>query len=149
MHRDLKPANILVNESDVLKIVDFGLAAACSHANSRLTRTGTLIGTPNYMSPEQARGVDLDYRTDIYSLGVLMYEIFTGTIPYAADNPLGVLYLHLRGEKDPPSARNPLISHDLERVILKAMAVEPDDRYQSTEQLLAALDLLELAAALA
>ncbi|PWT86130.1 MAG: hypothetical protein C5B58_01935 [Acidobacteria bacterium] len=144
MHRDLKPANILVSDANVLKIVDFGLAAACSHANSRLTRTGTLIGTPNYMSPEQARGVDLDYRTDIYSLGVIMYEVFTGTIPYAADTPLGVLYLHLRGEKDPPSARNPLISHELETVILKAMAIEPDDRYQSAQELLAALDLLEL-----
>jgi len=135
---------MLVNDAELLKIVDFGLAAACSHANSRLTRTGTLIGTPSYMSPEQGRGVDIDYRTDIYSLGVVMYEVFTGTVPYVADNPLAVLYLHLHGEKDPPSARNPLISPDLEAVILKAMAVEPADRYQSAGELLAALDLLEL-----
>jgi eukaryotic-like serine/threonine-protein kinase len=144
MHRDLKPANILVNDAQLLKIVDFGLAAACSHANSRLTRTGTLIGTPSYMSPEQGRGVDIDYRTDIYSLGIIMYEMFTGTVPYAADNPLAVLYLHMHGKKDPPSARNPLISPQLEAVILKAMAVEPADRYQSADELLAALDLLEI-----
>jgi serine/threonine-protein kinase len=147
MHRDLKPANILVNEAELLKIVDFGLASACSHANSRLTRTGTLIGTPSYMSPEQGRGVDIDYRTDIYSLGVVMYELFTGTVPYAADNPLTVLHLHLHGKKDPPSARNPLISPDLEAVILKAMAVKPADRYQSVGELLAALDALELSEA--
>jgi serine/threonine-protein kinase len=144
MHRDLKPANILVNDLDVLKIVDFGLAAACSHASSRVTRTGTLIGTPSYMSPEQGRGVDLDYRTDIYSLGVIMYEVFTGTVPYAADNALAVLYLHLQGKKDPPSARNPMITPELEAVILKAMAVDPADRYQSADEMLAALEALSL-----
>lgn len=145
MHRDLKPANLLVNDADVLKIVDFGLAAACSHSNSRVTKTGTLIGTPSYMSPEQGRGLDTDHRTDIYSLGVIMYEIFTGTVPYAAENPLAVLYLHLQGKKDPPSARNPLISASLEAVILKAMALEPEARYQSTGELLADLEALDLA----
>jgi serine/threonine-protein kinase len=147
MHRDLKPANILVNDADVLKIVDFGLAAACSHGNSRVTKTGTLIGTPSYMSPEQGRGLEIDYRTDIYSLGVIMYEVFTGTVPYAADNPLAVLYLHLQGRKDPPSARNPLISTALEAVILKAMALEAEERYQSANELLAALEPLEFAEA--
>ena len=147
MHRDLKPANILVNDSDALKIVDFGLAAACSHGSSRVTKTGTLIGTPSYMSPEQGRGLETDHRTDIYSLGVIMYEVFTGTVPYTAENPLAVLYLHLQGRKDPPSARNPMVPEALEAVIVKAMALEPEARYQSTSELLAALDSLELAEA--
>jgi serine/threonine-protein kinase len=145
MHRDLKPANVLVNDADVLKIVDFGLAAACSHSNSRVTRTGTLIGTPSYMSPEQGRGLDMDHRTDIYSLGVIMYEVFTGTVPYAAENPLAVLYLHLQGKKEAPSARNSLVSASLQAVILKAMALEPEARYQSTTELLADLEALDIA----
>ena len=142
MHRDLKPGNILINNDDVLKIVDFGLAAACSHGNSRVTKTGMLLGTPSYMSPEQGRGVDIDYRTDIYSLGVIMYEIFTGNVPYSADNPLAVLYQHLNGKKDAPSTRNPSIPLALEAVILKAMALEPEHRYQSATELLADLEPL-------
>jgi serine/threonine-protein kinase len=147
MHRDLKPANILVNDNEVLKIVDFGLAVACSQGNSRVTKTGTLIGTPSYMSPEQGRGLGTDHRTDIYSLGVIMYEVFTGTLPYAAENPLAVLYLHLQGKKDLPSARNPLVSPALEAVILKAMALEPEARYQSAVELLAALESPDLSEA--
>ncbi len=147
MHRDLKPGNILVNEHGMLKIVDFGLAAACSHGNSRLTKAGTLIGTPNYMSPEQGRGLDTDHRTDIYSLGVIMYEVFTGTVPYTAENPLAVLYRHLQGNKELPTARNPLISAALEAIILKAMAVDREVRYQSARELLVDLESLELAEA--
>ena len=144
MHRDLKPPNLLVNDDDVLKIVDFGLAAASSNDSSRVTKTGHLIGTPSYMSPEQVRGLNVDFRTDIYSLGVVMYEIFTGTVPYTADNPMGVLYQHIEGAKEPPRSRNPLLSGDIEAVILKAMALRPDDRYQSAHELLAALDALGL-----
>jgi len=144
VHRDLKPANILVNDEDLVKIVDFGLAAACSHADSRVTKTGHLVGTPTYMSPEQARGLAIDARTDIYSLGVIMYEVFTGTAPYSGENPLSVLYQHLEGKKESPSTRNPAIGPDLEAMILKAMALKPDERYQTAQALLddlAALDL--------
>jgi HEAT repeat protein len=144
VHRDLKPANILVNDADVLKIVDFGLAAACSHADSRVTKTGHLVGTPTYMSPEQARGLAIDARTDIYSLGVIMYEVFTGLAPYAAENPLSVLYQHLEGAKEAPSRKNPAISPKLEATILKAMALKPEDRYQSAQALLDDLAALEL-----
>lgn len=147
MHRDLKPPNLLVNDDDVLKIVDFGLAAASSNDNSRVTRAGHLIGTPSYMSPEQVRGLSVDSRTDIYSLGVVMYEIFTGTVPYVADNPMGVLYQHIEGAKEAPRKRNPLITPAIEAIILKAMAVCPDDRYQTADELVAALDALELRAA--
>ena len=147
MHRDLKPPNLLVDDDDVLKIVDFGLAAASSNDNSRVTKTGHLIGTPSYMSPEQVRGLSVDSRTDIYSLGVVMYEIFTGTVPYTADNPMSVLYQHIEGAKEAPRTRNPLLAPEIEAIILKAMAVRPDDRYQSAHELLAALDAVGLRAA--
>ena len=144
MHRDLKPPNLLVNDDDVMKIVDFGLAAASSNNNSRVTKAGHLIGTPSYMSPEQVRGLSVDSRTDIYSLGVVMYEIFTGTVPYVSDSPMGVLYQHIEGAKESPRSRNPLISAGVEAVILKAMAVCPDDRYQTAQELATALDALDL-----
>ena len=144
MHRDLKPPNLLVNDDDILKIADFGLAAASSNDSSRVTKVGHLIGTPSYMSPEQVRGLRIDSRTDIYSLGVVMYEMFTGTVPYTSDNPMGVLYQHLEGTKELPRARNPLLSTKIEAVILKAMEVRPDDRYQTAHELLDALDAVDL-----
>jgi serine/threonine-protein kinase len=136
VHRDLKPGNILINTAGLLKIVDFGLAAAMSHGNSRVTKSGYLVGTPSYMAPEQVRGLAIDQRTDIYSLGVIMYEMFTSVVPYTADNPMGVLFQHLEGVKEAPSKRNALISPALEAVILTAMAVKPEERYQSATQML-------------
>jgi serine/threonine protein kinase len=147
MHRDLKPANLLVNDDNALKIVDFGLAAASSNSDSRVTKAGHLVGTPTYMSPEQARGESIDCRTDIYSLGVVMYEMFTGAVPYTADNPMAVLYQHLEGNKVSPSERNPNISPPLEAIVLKAMALRPEDRYQDGRELLAALEALDHKAA--
>jgi eukaryotic-like serine/threonine-protein kinase len=142
VHRDLKPANILINTENVLKIVDFGLAAAMSHSNSRVTKTGHMVGTPSYMAPEQVRGLTIDQRTDLYALGVIMYEMFTGAPPYSGDNPMAVLYQHLEGAKPPPSSRNAEISPALEAIILKAMAVNPDERYASAVDMLHDLEQL-------
>ena len=85
VHRDMKPANILVNSDGLLKIVDFGLAAAMSHTSSRVTKTGYMVGTPTYMAPEQVRGLPIDQRTDIYAIGVIMYELFTGAVPFTGE----------------------------------------------------------------
>ena len=135
VHRDLKPANVLINDAGTVKIVDFGLAAAASDTATRLTRTGALLGTPLYMAPEQVQNRTIDARTDIYSLGVMMYEIFTGRPPYTGDNPMAILYQHMEGKATPPCELNPQLPPDLEALIQKAMAVDPEQRFQSVEEL--------------
>jgi serine/threonine-protein kinase len=134
VHRDIKPPNILINDNCLVKVVDFGLAAL-SHADARLTRTGVLLGTPTYMAPEQVRARTIDARTDIYSLGVIMYEIFTGRPPYVADDPMAILFQHVEGNPTPPRQLNPDISPAVEAIILKAMWVEPAKRFQSMDDL--------------
>jgi HEAT repeat protein len=148
IHRDLKPANILINENDEVKIVDFGLAAAASSADSRITRTGILVGTPTYMAPEQVRARAIDQRTDIYSLGILMYEVFVGRAPYKGEDHLATLFQHVEGKAVPAHQANPKISEALDAIIMKAMSVNPEARYQTAEELMKAIEnLLEQEAA--
>lgn len=135
VHRDLKPANILIDDQKVVKIVDFGLAAAVSGMDTRLTATGAVLGTPAYMAPEQVRSGVIDARTDVYSLGIIMYEIFTGMPPYLGDSALSVLFQHVEGKSVPPREKNPQILPELENVILQAMAVAPEQRFQSVDEL--------------
>lgn len=135
VHRDLKPSNILINDHDHVKIVDFGLAAAASGLDSRLTKTGILLGTPTYMAPEQIKSKRIDSKTDIYSLGVIMYEIFTGTAPYKGDGSLAVMYQHVEGGAPPPREINDQIPPALDAVIRKAMAIDPQQRFKSFSEL--------------
>jgi serine/threonine-protein kinase len=135
VHRDLKPPNVLIGDEGAVKIVDFGLAAAASDTATRLTRTGALLGTPLYMAPEQVENRQIDGRTDIYSLGVMMYEMCTGRPPYLGMNPMAILYQHLEGKAEPPRAVNPEVSPELEAIIQQAMAVDPEQRFQSMEAL--------------
>ena len=140
VHRDLKPANVLISDDDRVKIVDFGLAAAASFAGTRLTSAGMAVGTPTYMSPEQIRGQEFDARTDIYSLGVIMYEMLTGRPPYTGGDPISILYQHLEGKFAPPRQLLPSIPEDIEAVVVKAMATEPAARFQSVTEFRQAID---------
>jgi len=135
VHRDLKPQNILIDEHDLIKIVDFGLAAGVSPTDSRLTQRSARMGTPTYMAPEQVRGGDIDTRTDIYSLGIIMYELFTGKPPYVGKDPIEIVFQHVEGKPRAPRDLAPDLPPALEAVILKAMAVLPDDRFQNVDTL--------------
>ena len=135
VHRDLKPANILVNDNEVVKVVDFGLAAAASQTDSRITKSGVLVGTPTYMAPEQVRGRKIDARTDIYSLGILMYEAFVGKPPYKGEDHMATLFQHVEGKAKAAYEMNDRVPKPLSDIIMRAMHVDPAKRYQSIDDL--------------
>ena len=136
IHRDLKPENVLITPEGTAKLMDFGLARPVS---SRLTQEGTLTGTVFYMAPEQALGKVLDGRVDLYALGVVLYELTTGRLPFEADDPLGVISQHLYAQAIPPSKVNPSLLGQIENIILNLLAKEPDDRYRSAREVRGAL----------
>lgn len=135
IHRDLKPANILINEAGLTKVVDFGIAAAGGNADTRLTRTGMVVGTPTYLAPEQVQGKPIDQRTDIYSMGILMYQMLSGSPPYKGPDAISLMYQHVQGNATPLHIVNPDIPKTLSAVVHKAMAVDPAKRYQTMEEL--------------
>jgi photosystem II stability/assembly factor-like uncharacterized protein len=139
VHRDVKPSNVLIDGQGDCYLTDFGLARIIE-ASVRLTATGVGIGTPAYMSPEQGQGDRVDARSDIYSLGVMLYEMVTGQVPYQAETPLAVVLKHISAPLPLPSSVKPDIPEAVERVILKAMAKNPDDRFQTMGEVVAALD---------
>ncbi|HZN82068.1 MAG TPA: Stk1 family PASTA domain-containing Ser/Thr kinase [Mycobacterium sp.] len=138
IHRDVKPANIMISKNGAVKVMDFGIARALADANS-VTQTAAVIGTAQYLSPEQARGEKVDARSDVYSLGCVLYEILTGEPPFIGDSPVAVAYQHVREDPTPPSQRHNDISPELDAVVLKALAKNPDNRYQTAAEMRADL----------
>jgi serine/threonine-protein kinase len=144
IHRDLKPANILVNSDGLLKIVDFGVAAAASSGDTQLTKTGYVIGSPKYMAPEQILGKKVDQTADIYSIGVIMYEMVTGVPPYSRGDHMSVMYQHVQGKAKLCQELNPEVPGDYAKLIAKAMSVDKSKRFQSMEELIDALSGINL-----
>lgn len=148
VHRDIKPANIMLDkESGRAILTDFGIVKLVGGQSMAYTATGALIGTPAYMSPEQALGQSGDERADIYSLGVLLFQMVTGQLPYEADTPLAVVMKHVNAPTPTPTSFNPKIPEALQNIILKAMAKIPEERYQTAGELATALRQLDLTAA--
>lgn len=147
IHRDIKPANIMITNTGVVKIMDFGIARALDDATSAMTQTSAVIGTAQYLSPEQARGKPVDGRSDIYSLGCVMYEMLTGQPPFDGDTPFSVAYQHVQEDPAPPSEfiadLSPNAAVNVDAVVLTAMAKHPGDRYQSAVEMASDLQRLE------
>jgi len=137
VHRDIKPHNVLVDGEGRVKVTDFGIARAGA---SQMTEAGSIVGTAQYLSPEQARGGDVDQRSDLYSLGVLMYELLTGEVPFSGDTPVEIAMKHLSRTPEPPSTIRPDVSRELDMVVMRSLAKDPDDRYQNAEEMAADLD---------
>jgi len=132
VHRDIKPHNSIVDAEGRVKVTDFGIARA---GTSQMTETGSIIGTAQYLSPEQARGAQVDQRSDLYSLGVVLYELLTGSVPFTGDTPVEIAMKHLAAAPEPPSAKRPDVPHALDMVVLRALAKDPADRYQSADEM--------------
>jgi serine/threonine-protein kinase len=152
IHRDLKPANLFLTRDRrgalVVKVLDFGIAKLAAH-HTKLTGTGVLVGTPNYMAPEQAFGEEVDARADIYALGVILYELVTGQVPFHADSPLAVLHQHTSRIPVPPSTIAPErgISHEVEALVMRCLAKKPGERFASMHELAQAIEAVRHAPA--
>lgn len=142
IHRDVKPHNILITKEGVAKITDFGIAKAMSSSTMTANQTGTIMGSVHYFSPEQARGGYVDEKSDIYSLGIVMYEMLTGKVPFDAENPVAVAVMHMNEEITPPSQVNPSISPDVESIVMKATAKYQVNRYKTADEMITALSLV-------
>src|SRR3954447_4831514 len=144
VHRDVKPGNVMITPQGTVKVMDFGIARAVSDSAATMTSTAAVIGTAQYLSPEQACGEGVDARSDVYSAGCLLYELVTGTPPFTGDSPVAVAYQHVREDPKTPSSINPVIPPELDAILLKAMSKNPANRYQSAAEMRA--DLLRAVA---
>jgi len=140
VHRDLKPANVLIDNDSLLKIVDFGVAAAQSQGDTQLTKTGYVIGSPKYMAPEQILGKKVDERADIYSLGVILYELFTGVPPYSRGDHMSVMYQHVQGKARQPIEINKELPQELNTLVMKCMSLDKAKRAQTMDELRTSLE---------
>jgi len=139
VHRDIKPGNVMVTRNGDIKVMDFGIARAMSDAQATMTQTAQVIGTAQYLSPEQARGERVDARSDLYSAGCLLYELLTGRPPFTGDSPVAIAYQHVRENPVPPSRVDPDVPVWADAIVLKAMAKSPADRYQTAADMRADL----------
>jgi eukaryotic-like serine/threonine-protein kinase len=139
VHRDIKPGNVMVTRNGDVKVMDFGIARAMSDAQATMTQTAQVIGTAQYLSPEQARGERVDSRSDLYSTGCLLYELLTGRPPFTGDSPVAIAYQHVRENPIPPSRVDPDVPPWADAIVLKAMAKSPADRYQTAADMRADL----------
>jgi beta-lactam-binding protein with PASTA domain len=143
VHRDIKPHNVLVDADNRVKVTDFGIARAGA---SQMTEAGSIVGTAQYLSPEQARGTMVDQRSDLYSVGIVLYELLTGEVPFSGDSPVEIAMKHLSAQPPLPSERREGVPHELDLVVARALAKDPDQRYQTAEEMDA--DLERIAAGL-
>jgi eukaryotic-like serine/threonine-protein kinase len=135
VHRDVKPANVMITKTGAVKVMDFGIARAVADGQAAVTQTAAVIGTAQYLSPEQARGEAVDARSDVYAAGCVLFELLTGEPPFTGDSPVAVAYQHVREDPKPPSALNPRVSPALDAIVLKAMSKGAPNRYQSAAEM--------------
>lgn len=135
VHRDMKPANVMIDSSGAVKVMDFGIARAMNDSTSTMTQTSAVMGTAQYLSPEQARGIKVDPRSDIYSMGCVLFELITGEPPFTGDSPVAVAHQHVHEDPPWPSEVNPDISPELDSIVMKAMSKNKENRYQSAAEL--------------
>ncbi|WP_329337022.1 Stk1 family PASTA domain-containing Ser/Thr kinase [Streptomyces sp. NBC_00663] len=135
VHRDIKPANVMLTRNGQVKVMDFGIARAMGDSGMTMTQTSAVIGTAQYLSPEQAKGEQVDQRSDLYSTGCLLYELLTVRPPFVGDSPVAVAYQHVREEAQPPSVFDPEITPEMDAIVLKALVKDPNYRYQSADEM--------------
>ncbi|WP_225824282.1 Stk1 family PASTA domain-containing Ser/Thr kinase [Streptomyces naphthomycinicus] len=140
VHRDIKPANVMLTRNGQVKVMDFGIARAMGDAGMTMTQTAAVIGTAQYLSPEQAKGEQVDARSDLYSTGCLLYELLTVRPPFVGDSPVAVAYQHVREEPQAPSVFDPEITPEMDAIVLKALVKDPDYRYQSADEMRADIE---------
>ncbi|GAA3812468.1 Stk1 family PASTA domain-containing Ser/Thr kinase [Streptomyces phyllanthi] len=140
VHRDIKPANVMLTRTGQVKVMDFGIARAMGDSGMTMTQTAAVIGTAQYLSPEQAKGEQVDARSDLYSTGCLLYELLTVRPPFIGDSPVAVAYQHVREEAQPPSVFDPEITPEMDAIVLKALVKDPDYRYQSADEMRADIE---------
>lgn len=135
VHRDIKPANVIITDSGAVKVMDFGIARALHGASQTMTQTGMVMGTPQYLSPEQALGKTVDARSDLYATGCLLYELLTQRPPFTGETPLSVVYQHVQDDPIPPSEAMDDVPPELDGLVMRSLAKDPDDRFQSAEEM--------------